>query len=96
MIKQARDYDPEGNYIKLWCPELGDLPAGALALFMPWKAPGIAYPSPMILEPEWERQRPAGSRGPRNGGNGGKNKPHARGSDWKVKRFDKSGSGHHD
>uniref|UniRef100_A0A0G4ICR8 Cryptochrome DASH n=1 Tax=Chromera velia CCMP2878 TaxID=1169474 RepID=A0A0G4ICR8_9ALVE len=27
IIKQARDYDPEGKFVKLWCPELRNVPA---------------------------------------------------------------------
>ena len=30
IIKQAKDYDPDAAYIRLWCPELADLPTNML------------------------------------------------------------------
>jgi len=27
IVKQGRDYDPNGDYVKLWCPELDQVPA---------------------------------------------------------------------
>lgn len=27
ITKQSRDYDPEGEYIRLWCPELAKVPS---------------------------------------------------------------------
>lgn len=77
MIKQAKDYDPTGEYVRLWIPELRVLPCGDHGLFMPWEAAdGLpqGYPPPMIIEPEWTRfNHRTGSK--------------ARQSDWKVKRF---------
>ncbi|GMH76593.1 hypothetical protein TL16_g07134 [Triparma laevis f. inornata] len=35
VIKQAKDYDPEGEYVKLWCPELSSVPKEYI--FEPWK-----------------------------------------------------------
>lgn len=30
IIKQARDYDPKADYIRLWCPEISHLPTAVL------------------------------------------------------------------
>ena len=29
-MKQAKDYDPNAAYIRLWCPEIAHLPTGVL------------------------------------------------------------------
>lgn len=34
IIKQSKDYDPMGEYIKLWCPELGRVPPPRI--YEPW------------------------------------------------------------
>ncbi|KAI7866349.1 DNA photolyase, FAD-binding/Cryptochrome [Spinellus fusiger] len=64
IIKQAKDYDPEGAYVKLWCPELKDVPA--LKIHAPWTMTpeeetkancriGQDYPKPMIVVAAWEK-----------------------------------------
>lgn len=64
MIKQAKDYDPLGDYIKLWCPELANLPASVIQT--PWKLSGeqqktydcvlgVQYPTPIIMVSSWEK-----------------------------------------
>jgi deoxyribodipyrimidine photo-lyase len=56
-IKQARDFDPQGEYIKKWVPELKDVPAEKLAT--PWEMSdteqkqsgcviGKDYPNPIV------------------------------------------------
>jgi deoxyribodipyrimidine photo-lyase len=56
-VLQGRKFDPEGEYVKRWIPELADLPARYL--HAPWEAPasvlwasgielGVTYPSPMV------------------------------------------------
>ncbi|KAJ8603476.1 hypothetical protein CTAYLR_005115 [Chrysophaeum taylorii] len=35
ILKQSKDYDPEGRYVKLWCPELERIPVPQC--FEPWK-----------------------------------------------------------
>lgn len=72
MIKQAKDYDPNGDYVKLWCPELAAIPASAV--HTPWKMSvdqqrnlgcvlGKDYPHPIKLMSVWEKHssRPVGS-----------------------------------
>ena len=48
-VKQGRDYDPDGEYIRRWVPELRDLPGKAV--HEPWTLPGgppNGYPRPMV------------------------------------------------
>jgi deoxyribodipyrimidine photo-lyase len=67
IINQARKYDKKGEYVRLWVPELGDLPSEFV--HEPWKMTddqqslyntqlGVDYPNPMIdLEKSYERIR---------------------------------------
>lgn len=56
-IKQSRDYDPDGDYVRLWCPELQDVPTKFV--HEPWKMQtaqqkrssciiGVDYPAPVV------------------------------------------------
>ncbi len=56
-VLQGRRFDPDGAYVRRWCPDLADLPAAYL--HAPWQAPpleriGLAYPPPLV---EHERAR---------------------------------------
>lgn len=64
MVKQAKDYDPNGEYVKLWCPELKDIPASSVQT--PWKISGNEqksyncvlgkdYPHPIVVVSSWEK-----------------------------------------
>jgi deoxyribodipyrimidine photo-lyase len=47
--RQGRQFDPEGNYVRRWVPELRDLPA--TSVHEPWLAPGgvpAGYPEPVV------------------------------------------------
>jgi deoxyribodipyrimidine photo-lyase len=57
ILKQAKDYDPQGEYVKHWLPELGQVPAGKV--HEPWKLLpveqqrfgvqiGVDYPNPIV------------------------------------------------
>jgi deoxyribodipyrimidine photo-lyase len=57
ITKQAKDYDPQGDYVKYWCPELAGLPASKV--HEPWKLLaveqqrfdlrlGVDYPQPVV------------------------------------------------
>lgn len=60
VVKQAKDYDCEGDYVRLWLPELKDVPT--CLLFEPWKMTseeqgkfgvrlGVDYPNPIVPPP---------------------------------------------
>ena len=62
MIKQAIDYDGDGEFVRLWVPELSGLQGGDV--HAPWTLPGaklhsaeielgMTYPRPLIVAPEW-------------------------------------------
>lgn len=57
ILKQSKDYDPDGNYVKHWLPELAALPPGKV--HEPWKLLpveqerfgvklGVDYPLPIV------------------------------------------------
>lgn len=57
ITKQAKDYDPQGDYVKHWLPELAQIPAGKV--HEPWKLQpveqqrfgvrlGVDYPNPIV------------------------------------------------
>jgi len=64
LTKQSRDYDPQGEYIRTWIPELSEVPLKHL--FEPWKMPksaqqaagcviGEHYPAPPAAQPSADR-----------------------------------------
>lgn len=76
MIKQGLDYDPNGDYIRLWVPELSEIRGGGI--HMPWTLSGAqlnqarvslgeTYPAPIVKAPEWSRH----TKRPESGGRGG-------------------------
>ena len=76
MIKQGTDYDPNGDYIRLWVPELGSI--RGRDVHVPWTLTshrlssanvflGEAYPRPIVIAPEWGKHIHSGAQG------GGKN-----------------------
>jgi len=89
-LVQAKDYDAQGEYVKLWLPELANVPTGFI--FEPWKMPketqekagvtiGKDYPAPIVAKKEF------GPRGGKEGrGGGGKNR-----KDWNQKEKYKGG-----
>lgn len=57
ILKQSKDYDPQGEYVKHWLPELAAVPAGKV--HEPWKLLpveqqrfgvrlGVDYPNPVV------------------------------------------------
>lgn len=66
MIKQSMDYDLDGNFIRLWVPELKEI-AGT-KIHSPWLLStgalsaakvrlGENYPNPIVVAPEWSRHQ---------------------------------------
>ena len=66
MIKQSMDYDLEGNYIRMWVPELKEIPGSKI--HSPWMLSsgalsvakirlGDNYPNPVVVAPEWSRHQ---------------------------------------
>jgi hypothetical protein len=74
ILSQAERYDPEGEYVKLWCPELSELPAGKIhqpdtlddaeqstyGLRL-----GANYPTPLVPSKKWQEKK--GRHGSRKG-----------------------------
>ena len=57
ILKQSKDYDPQGDYVKHWLPELAKVPVGKV--HEPWKLQsveqkrfdvrlGVEYPNPIV------------------------------------------------
>ena len=70
VIKQGLDYDPNGDFVKLWVPELSKLLEQTSitkgSIHCPWKVKlpdlnkaniklGTSYPKPMVVAGEWDR-----------------------------------------
>lgn len=90
MIKQAFDYDPEGNFVRCWVPELAGLRGGLI--HTPWKLSssqlssagvslGETYPHPILVAPEWSRHQQKGTQGKASPSKG----PRQRGIDFYFK-----------
>ncbi len=69
MIKQSMDYDLDGNFIRIWVPELREIPG--TKIHSPWLLStgalsaakvhlGENYPNPIIVAPEWSRHQKDG------------------------------------
>ena len=66
MIKQGMDYDGNGDFVRLWVPELSNIKDSSI--HMPWTVPitdlklagvelGNTYPRPVVVAPEWGRHK---------------------------------------
>lgn len=80
-MKQSKDYDQHGEYVKLWCPELKDLPKEFM--HEPWRMNqfqqmehncklGVDYPNPIVPP---SKPRTDGGNGHKKGGGGKQRKP---------------------
>ncbi len=76
-MKQSKDYDKEGEYVRHWIPELKDVPTNLV--HEPWKMSkeqqsqfgcrlGVDYPNPIV-----KPTAPNPYNGGKNGNKGGKN-----------------------
>nr|AWY11213.1 cryptochrome dash [Melibe leonina] len=79
VVKQGLDYDGQGEYIRLWVPELKEVKDGRVHCI--WTASktildssgvslGETYPYPIVMAPEWSRHvnRPGSSHSASGGG----------------------------
>lgn len=81
IVKQSKDYDQHGDYVRLWLPELKDVPNEFV--HEPWKMTqfqqkqfnvnlGVDYPNPLVPPPRLpsngNKQRKAHSGGKINRG----------------------------
>ncbi|XP_073533861.1 cryptochrome DASH isoform X1 [Phyllobates terribilis] len=87
MIKQGLDYDGNGEYIRLWVPELQEIKGGDV--HTPWTLSNAAlvhanvtlgktYPHPIVMAPEWSRhvnQKPDGGAASSTRGKGPSHTP---------------------
>jgi len=101
MIKQGMDYDGEGEFVRLWVPELKGLKGGKV--HVPWTLNerelefagvelGVTYPKPLVVAPEWNRH--AGGKQSNKGpqGNNGHSKGQ-KGINFYFKSEQKGGQG---
>jgi deoxyribodipyrimidine photo-lyase len=92
VLKQAKDYDPRGAYVRRWVPELRDVPDAFV--HHPWTWEGRAgkmggYPErPMVERQEWRAQiqRDAGKGKVESGGGGGSRKPKGKGPQQRAQK----------
>ena len=88
IVKQSKDYDADGAYVRHWLPELKDVPTQLI--HEPWKmsladqekynckigahnAPGVDYPNPP--KSLFQYGEKGGKGGGGRGGGGGRNVP---------------------
>lgn len=60
VVKQGRDYDPDGAFVRRWLPDLKDLTDDYV--HTPWRVPSAAMPPPMVPP---DRLTPTKPRKPR-------------------------------
>ncbi|GFO07232.1 cryptochrome dash-like [Plakobranchus ocellatus] len=81
VVKQGLDYDGDGDYVRLWLPELAGVKTGKVhcvwtlspsVLEAANVSLGETYPSPVVMAPEWSRHvnRPTSSMGSGKGRTG--------------------------
>ncbi|XP_005098342.1 cryptochrome DASH isoform X2 [Aplysia californica] len=81
VVKQGLDYDAEGDYVRLWVPELAGIKTGSVHCVWTLSPAvlesgdvslGQTYPLPLVKAPEWSRHvnRPGSSGGGRDKGPG--------------------------
>jgi deoxyribodipyrimidine photo-lyase len=80
IVKQSKDYDPDGAYVRHWLPELENVPANKV--HEPWLLSrdeqqrcgltiGVDYPNPP--KSQWAGFGDGGGKGKGGGGRGGRN-----------------------
>lgn len=78
VVKQGFDYDADGEYVRMWVPELSSVRGGSV--HVPWTlnqgqlngvSLGEDYPKPLVMAPEWNRHAGRPGSGARGGGGRG-------------------------
>ena len=98
IVKQSKDYDVDGSYVRLWVPELRKVPTKYV--HKPWEMPrsvqessgcviGVDYPNPVTQSKAWETYNQNGGGGRK----GGKKKPYRGYYDEKKEREGRGGRG---
>lgn len=89
VVKQGLDYDGNGDYVRLWVPELSKVQGGSVHFVWTLNSAvlshagvslGETYPTPLVVAPEWSRHfgRPGSSS--QRGGGSARNR--GRGGHW--------------
>lgn len=97
IVKQSKDYDQHGDYVRHWCPELKNLPNQFV--HEPWKMNqfqqaefgcqlGVDYPTP-IIPPTQPKYNDGGGKNNNNNNNRGGNK-----GDKQRKKFNSKNNRH--
>jgi deoxyribodipyrimidine photo-lyase len=84
IVKQSKDYDQNGDYVRHWLPELKNVPTQFV--HEPWKMSqfhqaeygcrlGVQYPNPITQPYEFKSKDGSGSKGDRKNNDGRRNNP---------------------
>lgn len=71
IVKQSKDYDSDGTYLRMWVPELSQVPTKYI--HKPWEMPrsvqeaskcviGEDYPNPVSRPPAWDTYNQPGNK----------------------------------
>ncbi|KAJ0405507.1 hypothetical protein P43SY_011355 [Pythium insidiosum] len=71
MIKQAKDYDPHGEFVLQWLPELRGAVKNQALVHTPWLDPESTYPAPITKGRGWTTH--SARKGDSHKANGNKN-----------------------
>lgn len=61
VVKQAKDYDPNGDFVRKWIPELNSVPDEHIHTPWAYRKNGVSqdgtaeYPQPMVVDRSWSR-----------------------------------------
>eukprot|EP00557_Chaetoceros_sp_GSL56_P013601 CAMPEP_0176476916 /NCGR_PEP_ID=MMETSP0200_2-20121128/322_1 /TAXON_ID=947934 /ORGANISM="Chaetoceros sp., Strain GSL56" /LENGTH=609 /DNA_ID=CAMNT_0017872647 /DNA_START=21 /DNA_END=1850 /DNA_ORIENTATION=- len=96
IVKQSKDYDKEGEYVRHWCPELANVPTKFI--HEPWKLTkdqqkeygvrlGVDYPNPLVPPTsDGSSGGSSGNGGYKNYGKDGKSRSSGKKNDYNPNR----------
>ncbi|CAE6430806.1 unnamed protein product [Rhizoctonia solani] len=86
VIKQAKDYDPDGDFVKQWVPEISGPELSGFQRHIPWRVwspsegDGGSYPrSPVVEDSSWKKFYTGGDENYGEGASRGRGKSRGRG-----------------